>query len=302
LAQQRLNLDAVRSQVRQSVVQAWSQLEAARRQLDAAHVQAAAARAALAGVQQEALVGQRTTFDVLNAQQLVVNARDAEVVAQHDLVVASYALLSAVGRLSPTVLDLPTSTYDPMLHYRQVRDAWFGVRAPNGQVGFAPSGPQQVVANVDTGQSAQAAHPKGQAAVKEASAPQSAQIVSAAWTPPLPPSRPAKTSARLSPDPKASGNKSAARKLPVTTASAVRSAPESNPQSQVAVATQPAPSQTRAPPPSWSRPSEGTPDRFSTENNSGLLSGGSEIGLFSSGSNSGVLSGVQPGVPAAGFQ
>jgi outer membrane protein len=55
------------------------------------------------------------------------------IVAQHDRVVASYALLSAVGRLSPQVLALPVQVYDPMVHYQQIRDAWIGLRIPSGQ-------------------------------------------------------------------------------------------------------------------------------------------------------------------------
>ena len=61
------------------------------------------------------------------------DARLALVNAQHDRVVASYNLLSAVGSLSPRALRLPTSIYDPMAHYQQVRDTWFGVRTPDGK-------------------------------------------------------------------------------------------------------------------------------------------------------------------------
>jgi outer membrane protein len=87
---------------------------------------------ALNGVREEARVGQRTTLDVLNAQQALVNARIALVNAQHDRVVASYSVLSATGRLSPQVMHLPTILYDPTVHYHQVRDAWIGVRTPDG--------------------------------------------------------------------------------------------------------------------------------------------------------------------------
>jgi outer membrane protein len=69
----------------------------------------------------------------LNAQQALVNARVALVTAQHDRVVASYAVLNAVGRLSPQVLNLATNIYDPSVHYQQVRDSWFGVRTPDGR-------------------------------------------------------------------------------------------------------------------------------------------------------------------------
>jgi outer membrane protein len=46
--------------------------------------------------------------------------------------VASYSVLSTIGRLSPQVLHLQTTTYDPSVHYQQVRDSWFGVRTPDG--------------------------------------------------------------------------------------------------------------------------------------------------------------------------
>jgi outer membrane protein len=47
-------------------------------------------------------------------------------------VVASYAVLNAIGRLSPIVLNLTTTVYDPSVHYHQVRDSWYGVRTPDG--------------------------------------------------------------------------------------------------------------------------------------------------------------------------
>ena len=133
LSQQRLSLDLVRNQTRQAVVQAWGQLQAAKAQIAAAQSQVTSSEVALNGVREEARVGQRTTLDVLNAQQALVNARVALVIAQHDRVVASYNLLAAIGRLSPPVLGLPTTVYDPMVHYQQVRDAWTGIRNPDGR-------------------------------------------------------------------------------------------------------------------------------------------------------------------------
>ena len=92
-----------------------------------------AAEIALNGVREEARVGQRTTLDVLNAQQELVNARVALVTAQHDRVVASYTLLASVGGLSMQRLGLNVTIYDPQVHYQQVRDAWIGVRTPDGR-------------------------------------------------------------------------------------------------------------------------------------------------------------------------
>jgi outer membrane protein len=133
LAQQRLNLEQVRDQTRANTVTAWGQLIAGKAQVQSAQAQVTASEVALNGVREEAKAGQRTTLDVLNAQQALVNARVALVTAQHDRVVASYAVLSAVGRLSPQVLNLATSTYDPSVHYQQVRDSWYGVRTPDGR-------------------------------------------------------------------------------------------------------------------------------------------------------------------------
>src|SRR6266851_2048516 len=133
LGQRRLDLDTARDQVQSTVVQSWGQLEAAKAQISATTAQVTAAEVALNGVREEARVGQRTTLDVLNAQQALVNARVALVTAQRDRVVASYTLLAAVGRLSPQVLGLRIEVYDPMVHYQQVRDAWAGVRIPDGR-------------------------------------------------------------------------------------------------------------------------------------------------------------------------
>jgi len=133
LAQQRLNLEMTRDQARANVVQNWGALSAAKAQVASAQAQVTASEIALNGVREEARAGQRTTLDVLNAQQALVNARVALVQAQHDRVVASYNVLMAVGRLSPQVLGLRTTTYDPSVHYHQVRDSWFGVRNPDGR-------------------------------------------------------------------------------------------------------------------------------------------------------------------------
>ena len=133
VAQQRLVLDQTRDQTRANVVTAWGQLVAGKAQVASAQSQVTASEIALNGVREEAKAGQRTTLDVLNAQQALVNARVALVTAQHDRVVASCSVLNTIGRLSPTVMNLPTTVYDPSVHYHQVRDSWAGVRTPDGR-------------------------------------------------------------------------------------------------------------------------------------------------------------------------
>lgn len=133
LGQKRIDFDAARDSVRQTVVQSWGQLEAAKGNIEATTAQVQASEIALNGVREEARVGQRTTLDVLNAQQTLVNARVSLVTAQRDRVVASYTLLAGVGRLTPEVLGLRVPVYHAETHYKQVRDSWAGVRTPDGR-------------------------------------------------------------------------------------------------------------------------------------------------------------------------
>jgi outer membrane protein len=133
LEQQRLTMEQVRDQARADLVTAWGQLVAGKAQVTAAQSQVDASEIAYLGTTKEAQVGQRTVIDILNAQQTLVNARVALVTAQHDRVVASYAVLNVIGRLSPQVLHLSTPTYDPSIHYQQVRNNWVGVRTPGGR-------------------------------------------------------------------------------------------------------------------------------------------------------------------------
>ena len=116
-----------------TVTQAWGQLEAAKAQIEATQAQVAAAEIALNGVREEARVGQRTTLDVLNAQQDLVNARVALVTAQRDRVVASYTVLAAVGGLSPQILGLGIPIYDPDGALSTGARRWGGVRTPDGR-------------------------------------------------------------------------------------------------------------------------------------------------------------------------
>lgn len=131
--QKRLSLEVVRKLARATVIQAWGSANAAKAQIESAQSQVQAAEVAFEGVRREFGAGQRGTFELLAAQQELRNARVALVTAQRDRVVSSYTLLAAVGGLSPQVLKLPTETYDPRIHYHQVRDAWFGVRMPDGR-------------------------------------------------------------------------------------------------------------------------------------------------------------------------
>jgi outer membrane protein len=83
-------------------------------------------------VRDEAAFGQRTTLDVLNAQQALLKSRVDLVTAQRDRVVGSYAVLAAIGDLSARTLALEVDRYDPSVHYEQVKNKWIGTDTPDG--------------------------------------------------------------------------------------------------------------------------------------------------------------------------
>jgi outer membrane protein len=132
-AQSRLVLDQVRNQARTAALGAWVTNEGAKVAVTASESEVRAATLALQGVQKEAAGGQRTTVDVLNSQADLISAKARLIGAQRDRVIASYTLLSAVGRLDVKTLALNTPDYLPEVHYHQVRDAWHGLRTPSGR-------------------------------------------------------------------------------------------------------------------------------------------------------------------------
>ena len=133
LSQQEIQTDSLRNQVRQNVVAAWGLNQAAVGVVRAARAAVSANEVALTGVREEAKVGQRTTLDVLNAQQALLSARTTLVQAEHDQVVDSYSLLSSIGRLNIPTLGLAVAEYDPRVHFDQVKSKWIGLRTPSGQ-------------------------------------------------------------------------------------------------------------------------------------------------------------------------
>lgn len=133
LGQARINVDVSRDQVRNAVASAWAQYQASRESVAANREVASAAQLALNGVIEERNVGQRTTLDVLNSQADVTSAQINLASAEHDVVVASYAILSAVGRLSVGNLGLGVEEYDPEEHFLAVKDKWYGLRTPDGR-------------------------------------------------------------------------------------------------------------------------------------------------------------------------
>jgi outer membrane protein len=133
VGQYRIQIDQYRDAVRASIVDFWGRLEAAKAQVIAAQAQVQANEVALNGVREEARVGQRTTLDVLNAQQELLSSRVSLIVAQRDRVIFSYGVVQAMGQLTARFTALPVEPYSAKIHYDQVKDLWFGLRTPDGR-------------------------------------------------------------------------------------------------------------------------------------------------------------------------
>lgn len=124
--QSRKTVDDIRRQVVQQATQAWETLVAARSTIDSTKAQIRANQIALEGVQREAIVGSRTTLDVLNAEQALLNSRVTLVTNLSNLITASYTLTASLGRLSARDLNLNVPLYDETAYYAAVRDKLFG--------------------------------------------------------------------------------------------------------------------------------------------------------------------------------
>ncbi len=118
-------VDDAKRQALQQATQAYETYVAARSTIESTRAQIKANRIALNGVEREAIVGSRTTLDVLNAQQTLLNSQTTLVQNLSSVVTASYGVASAIGRLTARDLGLNVPLYDDTAYYNAVRDrAW----------------------------------------------------------------------------------------------------------------------------------------------------------------------------------
>ncbi len=126
VAQRRNELDSARRAVAENVIRAWRQLDSSRSRVTSFESQVRANEVALNGVRQEALVGSRTTLDVLNAEQELLNSQVNLIQARRDVQVSYYGVLSGIGRLTARTLALPVEYYDEERYYKDVGSRWIG--------------------------------------------------------------------------------------------------------------------------------------------------------------------------------
>lgn len=107
--------------VDQTVTQIWAQLDAARLSLKASRQQVTAAEVAFDGVDLEQQVGTRTTLDVLDAEQEVLNAKLSVLEAERNVNAAIFELLTTIGVFDVEGIRLPVEAYDPSQNFETVK-------------------------------------------------------------------------------------------------------------------------------------------------------------------------------------
>jgi outer membrane protein len=120
-------IEVARAASQSQVVQAWSQLVGFKAQAESDKASIVANTTALNGVREEERVGQRTVLDVLNAQQELLQSQVNLETTKRNILVASYTLVSAIGRLSVSEVGAATQVYNPEVHYEDVRRKWWGI-------------------------------------------------------------------------------------------------------------------------------------------------------------------------------
>ncbi len=122
--EQQVNEASIR--IKAGIIASWGQWEAAIAKLTSDRSQVEASKTALNGVREEEKVGQRTVLDVLDAEQEYLDAQVALSTTKRDYIVAGYSVLSSIGRLGASDLNLPVPLYDATRYYDKVKGKWFG--------------------------------------------------------------------------------------------------------------------------------------------------------------------------------
>ena len=129
----RAQLYSASLEVEQEVGEAYANLAVSVASIDAFDRQVRAAQLALEGVREELQLGARTTLDVLDQEQEVLDARTSRVSAEVDRYLAVYQILDATGLLTAERLGLAVPVYDPAAYYNAVKDAPGTYVSPEGK-------------------------------------------------------------------------------------------------------------------------------------------------------------------------
>lgn len=130
IQQIRSEVDAMSAydQIREAVIAAWAGIQSADAQISAANSAVSASRTVLNGIVEERDLGTRTTLEVLDAQAELTTAREGLINASTNKVIATFSLLSAMGRLTANDLGLAVEVKSAVRYNQVVEDVWQELR------------------------------------------------------------------------------------------------------------------------------------------------------------------------------
>ena len=141
--QHHMELEEARHKAHETAHNAWQALLTANAAIKADRLEVDAASRALEGVKIQSKVGTRTTLDVLNAEQELLDAKTDLAKSEHDRNLAVLHIKSAIGQLTADALKLPLDTYDPDKNAQKARGQWVGWSDTEGDIYRKDSPPQQ---------------------------------------------------------------------------------------------------------------------------------------------------------------
>ena len=115
-----------RRKIRSQMIRVWNRYIEASQKIKSVKSQTGAAIQAVEGVRREALLGTRTTQDILDAERDLMNARIALAAARRDRIVRAHEVIATAGRLTARTLALDVALHDPRIYHDSVDGRWFG--------------------------------------------------------------------------------------------------------------------------------------------------------------------------------
>lgn len=133
LGQRQIQIDTAREVVKQSLGASWGLYTVSQQAISASSAEIKGREQVVRGFREEYKVGQRILQNVLVEEVNLNNARVTQVNWQRERAVAYFSILASIGQLNARSLNLKVDEYNPTAHYGEVRDAWVGVKTPDGR-------------------------------------------------------------------------------------------------------------------------------------------------------------------------
>lgn len=124
VAQQKVNLVNTQRKIIEQSKSSWANFIASQESLKSLIAQVKALELTVEGIVEEYKVGLKSIVDVFVERDKLTEAQNRLAQAQQKLVVATYGVLQAMGRLTACDLRLKVKYYNPDVYYNEYKEAW----------------------------------------------------------------------------------------------------------------------------------------------------------------------------------